>query len=109
MRFLNDLVFNAVNGTTNPVSQPIPAQYLFAASLQANAVGSLNGVIKIQVCNDDGSPVTWSDLSNGSHTINTAGPHLIEKVDLAYNWIRIAYTHSSGTGTITARLQAQGN
>lgn len=75
--------------------------------ISLNWTGTFNGSMKIQVSNDDSSvPAYWHDISSsiiniasGSYLGQTGFTYSI--ADATYRWIRVAYTFTSGTGTLT--------
>lgn len=116
MRFINLQPIVAADITTDPVGAPMDASYLFYTSVQGIITGSSPvGTIKLQVSNDhimasnlaaDTTPTHWSDLATVA--VNATGNFLIPKTDLCYQWIRVIYVKTSGTGTVTVNLQALG-
>jgi hypothetical protein len=82
--------------------------------------GSPVGALKVQVSCDIGNPnspfphsddtvVNWVDLAGASASISGAGSVLINLADAGYSWIRVVYTHTSGSGSITvAQLNLKG-
>ncbi len=103
----------ALNAVTGSASSPtaIPAQFLLSCSLQVASTG-LVGTAKLQFSNDkvQGStqPTNWTDIPSATVSVTGAGVFGIPKTDLAYEWIQVVYTNSSGTGTLSANLHTYG-
>lgn len=76
-------------------------------SIQCVYSGSPNGAMKIQVSNDQEDPTNWDDLDNSSVTITTSGSETYIVNDVFYNFIRLVYTFSSGSGTFNAKIVAK--
>lgn len=91
----------------------IPAQDLWAVSVQVVATGSASGTAKIQVSNDNpvtGTgmvPTNWTDLPSATVDVSGAGAVLIPKTEVCYQWLRVVYANS-GTGTIAANMKVSG-
>jgi hypothetical protein len=68
-------------------------------SLQAVLTGSPVGTIKLQVTNEP-TPSNWKDVNGSSVSITAATNVVWDKSRAPYRWVRIAYTRSSGTGSI---------
>lgn len=100
--------------TTN--GPAIRATNLFAGSAVAISTGTVVGVLKVQASNDSdalldgtGAPVNWVDVANLTVNVTTGGGvFLIPKFDVCYEWIRVVYTHTSGTGTINCYVKTLG-
>ena len=92
-------------GSFNSNALMVQTYSLLSISLQWS--GTFNGSFKIQVSNDSAStPTYWHDISGS--TINVAsGAYLGQTgftysiTDVSYRWIRVVYTFTSGTGTLT--------
>lgn len=117
MRYQNVVALNAIDASTVGAqnSSQIDARLLFNMSVQVIAAGAPVGVVKVQVSNDEGSsipqpfsPTNWVDLPSATIAVATAGQLLIPKFDLCYNYVRIVYTKTSGTGSITAEVKSLG-
>lgn len=113
MRFICEPVLKAADASQNQNSQVIDASQLFKGSAQAVVTGTAAGTLKVQVSNDNyipakAPPTHWNDLSGSSVAIAGAGNYLIPQVDLCYQWLRLVFTNTSGTGTITANFKGNG-
>jgi hypothetical protein len=89
-------------------------------SIQLVFTGTPNGVFKLQCSNDPGMPdggqtpqdkgvVNWTDVLNSSQAITAAGSHVYQVENVGYNFVRVVYTQSSSTGSLTsARVNVKG-
>lgn len=110
MRYYNDPIMSATvaaSGTTNGTA--LVVQLARFVSAQAVVTSTANGTLKIQVSNDDGvSPTNWSDLTGATVSIAGAGSYLIPAQNMSYQWLRVVYTASSGSGTIVVNAHMVG-
>lgn len=91
-------------------SGPIDASLLAMASAHVVATGSPVGTVKFQGSNELGGvsgPTTWTDI-NQSVNVPSSGSFYISKFDSCYQWLRLVYTKTSGTGAITVNFKGIG-
>lgn len=89
-------------------------------SIQIVFTGSPVGAFKLQASDDpgmpDGSPspqstgvTNWTDITNSSQSVSAAGNIMWDVQNAGYTWVRVAYTVTSGTGSLTsARANVKG-
>ncbi len=89
-------------------------------SIQLVFTGTPNGAFSLQASDDAGTPdggttpqasnVThWTDVTGSSQSISAAGNLMYQVQNAGYNWVRVIYTASSSTGTLTsARINIKG-
>jgi hypothetical protein len=89
-------------------------------AVQVVFTGSPTGTLKLQVSCDVGNPnaslpysddsvINWVDLPGTSTSITAAGTSFFNLVDAGYSWVRVVYTHTSGTAQITvAQIHMKG-
>lgn len=77
--------------------------------------GTHQGTLKLQVSNDqtdNSSEVSnWTDYdtSNFSTSVVDADTGILwDIVDLNYKWLRVVYTYTSGSGSVSANIQCKG-
>lgn len=83
--------------------------------------GTINGSFKLQASNDLGDTsavseanvqeeiVNWTDIAGSSVEINAAGDIMYNVEDTAFRWVRVVWTVTSGTGSLTsARFNLKG-
>lgn len=100
-------IFNAADMTTTPTTSGVDASQMFAASVQAVTTGTATGTIKLQASDDlIGGSLRWSDIATVA--VSGAGTYLIPKTELAYQYVRVTYVNTSGTGAISANLALKG-
>lgn len=108
----------AATATGDPF--PVKNMTLVSVTLAVTGGTSPTGTFKLQGCNDAGDAQTagaaaiadlanWADIANATSAITTNGVTSISVADLAFRWVRVVFTYTSGTGgTVTARAQAKG-
>lgn len=122
MRFMNtpvtwsDSTLDA-DRTSNPIH--VGTQYNICVQVSVVKDGSIEGDFKIQIsCDDDKSGTTeaqrasnvtnWTDLYTSSQEILDTGAVAWNISDIAFEWIRIVYTRTAGSGTVSARVNGRG-
>jgi hypothetical protein len=90
-------------------------------SIQLVFTGTFTGTFYLQCSNDAGKPlnpgkiaqtdtiVNWTDVTGSAQAVINAGNHTWNIENVGYLWVRVAYTHGTGTGALTsARFTAKG-
>ncbi len=89
-------------------------------SVQLTFTGTPTGSFKLQCSDDPGMPdggqtpqalnvTNWTDVAGSSQSITTAGNIAYNVQNAGYNWVRVVYTASSSTGSLTvARANIKG-
>lgn len=104
----------AVTGTNAYNSDPVFIAHIFMASLEVIGTSTAAGTAKIQVSNDLGDPQEvpatfhWVDLPSASVALTAAATVLIPKFETSYQWMRVVYTNSAGSGNVTALVKGTG-
>lgn len=88
-------------------SSEVDVSQFVGFSIQCVYSGSPNGSMKLQISNDQEDPTNWDDLANSTVTITTSGSETYIVGDVFYNFIRLVYTFSSGSGTFNAKFVAK--
>jgi hypothetical protein len=110
------------SGTDASVSQQSEAvdlNYRYGVAFQAVFTGSPVGTISLQGSCDYGARnpqqaggnyqiVNWTDIANSSASVTGAGTVSWNFQGSFYKWIRVIYTASSGSGTISIRANSKG-
>lgn len=90
-------------------------KYIYLYSIVAKITGTPNGSIMIQASNDpetndtmpnqnpQPAPSNWVTIQDSTFSVTTSGETFYNVTDVAYNYVRIAYTDGSG-GTSTATM-----
>lgn len=114
--------------TSGPVSlaadaelRPIYLGHVVNYSIQLTFTGSPSGTFKLQCSNDPGRPylpgqvpqydtvVHWTDIEGSDQIIAAAGNHTWDVQNAGYLWVKVVYTRSGGSGSITvARANTKG-
>lgn len=110
MKAPNVLLLNAVSAAQTQTSSAVDSRYLANFSVQFVVAGSGNGTVVIQGSNDapSGTPSNWTSLDTAT-SITSAATVLLKYSNVSCAWLRVVYTFSSGSGTISARLNGYGN
>lgn len=99
------------NGLPNLTTAWFPADQWFAFSAIANGTGTIAGTMKVQVSNDSPGTaqgaIAGQDLPGAAVTLSTL-KGVIPYTNSAYNWVRLVFTSSGGTGGITMTMKASG-
>jgi len=115
-----DLLQGSAITAANFTSEGYYLGHITNYAVQVVFTGSPVGVLKVQVSCDVGNPnapfphsddsvQNWVDLSGATANISGAGTVLMNLVDAGYSWARLAYIHTSGSGSITvAQLNLKG-
>lgn len=99
----------------NITTAAFPINQTFGWAAQFVYTGAPVGDLKVQISCDPNLgpnsvplPTNWTDLGSASVSISASGDCAFN-VDLAfYSWIRFVYTRTSGSGSITGRLNIKG-
>lgn len=100
-------------------SNPVFMEQEYMCSIQAVWTGSPTGNFTIETSCDVGAVDPHTGLPTGINNWDTytgstvaaggaAGSNTFRINVLPDRWVRLKYTHSSGTGTLNARMQAKG-
>ena len=106
-------IFNEVNISTNQTSDIIYVPYLDNIGIVVSWSGtSPVGELKVEVSNQQENPnesMVWSELDFGSSIVisGNTGDHLISITQIPFNAVRLKYVSTSGTGTLTANIEAK--
>lgn len=118
MRVLHEILLATSDASINETSLPGLLAHAWGYSIQAIFTGSPVGAIKLQGSSDpvpdanfaaaNYPVVNWTDIANSSTSVTGSGTVAYDVVKSAYNWVRVVYTASSGTGTITVQYVTKG-
>lgn len=110
----NDVIVSAVTMTTNITSDVFSMKRKKTAGIQAVWTGTPTGTLKLQYSSDKGTSekgdgvTNWTDVTGSSQaTGGAAGSHIWD-VQTGARWLRVVYTFSSSTGTLTVTANAKG-
>lgn len=100
-----------MNTTIN--SAPVPLYQTWAYAIQVVFTGTPTGTFSLQGSCDpipqarieEITPTNWSTIINSSIAVSVAGNLMWNVADIAYNYVRVVYTDTSG-GTSTAIITA---
>lgn len=104
MGFANNVLLSVSATGTNVYTSAIQdAQGLLNGSAQFTSGGAV-GTGKLQACDDPTIASNWVDIPSATVSVTGAGSFLIPKIDMAYRWVRLVYTNTSGSGNVTGEL-----
>ncbi len=112
---------SSMTGTTTVNSAPIELDQIYGYAIQAAWTGTPNGTIKLQGSCDaparqtqtsNGGPdsvTVWTDIADSSQNISgSAGNYMWNVNGAFYRFVRLTYTNSSSTGTLSANIVLKG-
>lgn len=102
-------------------SQPIWLGHIVNFAIQMVFTSNPNGTFKLQASNDPGQQINptkavqdaevvdWTDITGSAQAVTASGNHMWDVQNAGYNWVRIVFTHSSGSGVLSkARAYVKG-
>lgn len=118
-----------INGTRATISmgtsfntKPIWLGHICNFSIQLVFTGTPNGTFTLQLSNDLGHPnaqsetqqyadvTNWTTITDSAQPITAAGDHTYQFANAGFRWVRVVWTQSSSTGTLTiARCNVKGS
>lgn len=111
MRILNDPLLSAGDMSGSLNSQPLNLEFAFGYSIQCVFTGAPVGTLKLQGSNDappdanpnfiNFAPTNWTDISGSSTAVAAAGSVLFNAASVYYRYVRVVYTFTSGTGSLS--------
>lgn len=112
--------------TTSCTSIGLDMNQYFGGSIEAVFTGSPSGTFVVEVSSDNvqpcvvgqancpsapnpgGNVVNWVTYTGSSESISAAGNFLWNLTHAGYRWVRLVYTKSSGTGSLSATFTGKG-
>jgi len=70
-------------------------------SIQIVWTGTPVGEFKLQGSLDSGAPTNWTDITGSEESVSAAGDLLWNATGVGYKWVRLVFTSTSGSGTLT--------
>lgn len=103
-------LFNAVNATTTQTSNETNVAFLDRCSIHLKWTAANTGTLKVEARNqrDDSDDAPWYELDFGTTLSVTAATEVqLVLKEMPFTGIRVVWTPSAGSGTLTARLHAK--
>lgn len=120
MRTVNQQIATGVVLNANYNSTYCTLKNIVMYNMAAIITGTPTGTIKLQASNDPETndtqynvtagkppavgPTNWVDIASSTFTLSSAGETMWNVRDVAYNYVRVVYTDTSG-GTSTAVMK----
>jgi len=119
MRINNEDLLDVDGTRTTPAMassfnlKPVYLGHICNFSIQLVFTGSPGGNFKLQMSNDLGridaaseaeqeaSISHWTDIADSAQTISAAGDHAWQFENAGFRWVRVVWTATSGSGTLT--------
>lgn len=79
----------------------VSLEHISNYSIQIVFTGTPSGTFKLQCSNDELSPSNWTDVGSSDQAVTTAGDLVWNVENAGYKWVRVVYTRSSSTGSLT--------
>ena len=115
------MVLSSSSLAGNITSNPIPLDQIYGFAIQAVWTGVPTGTLKLQASSDSPSRQTqtslggpdvitnWTDVANSSVALTgSSGNYMWNFTSCMFRYVRLVYTSTSGTGSITAEISAKG-
>lgn len=118
----NSLIEDPVSMDASFILMPLFLGSIIDYSIQLVFTGAPMGSFKLQ-CSNDPAPnmtmpqvivqyenvINWTDVKDSEQVISEAGDHLWNVQDCGYQWVRVVYTNTLGTGSLVdARFNIKG-
>lgn len=118
MRYAPVSLMPAGDMSGNLASNGVDVNQIFMFSIQAVFTGAPVGSLKVQVSNDDvpdapgsnpsANVVNWVDYTGSATAVSGSGNFMWIISNGGYKWVRIAYTFTSGTGSLSLLYSGKG-
>lgn len=124
MRVKNEDLLQSTGPLSLASNQTLPAVWLGHIAnyaIQLKFTGTPGGNFKLQASNDPGhidaasktnqvsDLAIWTDIADSAQTISAAGDHMWTVENAGYTWVRVVWTQTSGSGSLTnARAYVKG-
>lgn len=106
-------ILSSASAAVTQTSPAVNMNQLIYCSIQVVFTGTPVGSLKVQISDDltntPGSVVNWTDFVGSTQAISAAGSFVYTMTASGYKWIRVVYTATSGTGTVSAIYNGKGN
>jgi hypothetical protein len=111
----------ALDLSQNQTLKPVWLGHIANYAIQLQFSGTPGGNFKLQASNDPGridaasstvqvsDLAIWTDIADSAQTISAAGDHMWTVENAGYNWVRVVWTVTGGSGSLTsARAYVKG-
>lgn len=111
LSFVTDAGASSNSMTENLTSNSIDIRTVYGCSLQFKYTGAPEGTMTVEATDDEIVPAAsqnWVTVAGSSVTVTGVGDWIYNIADLNTGFIRLRYTFTSGTGTLTAKIVTKG-
>lgn len=118
MRYGQSTIFSNNAVTASAFSNGIDTQQLALASIQFIVGDGVTGSFTLQGSNQNvqvypgpnqaGYVTQWADYVGVTHSNGTGSSYLYNLANIAFRWIRVKFTYSSGSGAVTQLYSGKG-
>lgn len=101
------IVNSPVTLSANWISSPIWAGHAVHFSIYLSFTGVPEGVFSLEYSNDANDstntslPVNFARVEGSQQAVTTAGTHGWSVQNAGYRWLRVKFTYTTGTGSLT--------
>jgi hypothetical protein len=111
LSFVTDAGASSNSMTENLTSNSIDIRTVYGCSLQFKYTGAPVGTMTVEATDDEIIPAVsqnWVTVLNSSVAVSGTGDHIYNIAGLNTGFIRLRYTFTSGTGTLTGKIVTKG-
>lgn len=105
LHFFPKTIISSASMTGNITSSVVDVTQDFFAGIQAVYTGSPVGAIELQCSNDQ---TTWTSITGSSNAVSGASNTYWNIKDISFPYLRVVYTFTSGTGSLTVKALVKG-
>lgn len=118
MRYTQSTIFSNASVTASNTSNGIDTQQLSLASIHFIVGSGVTGSFTLQGSNQNvqvypgpdqaGYVTQWADYVGVTASNGVANSYIYNLPDIGWRWLRVKYTHGSGSGSITELFTGKG-
>lgn len=101
MRVFNDTITIGADLASSQTSDAYSIEHIANFAVQFVLTGSPSGTLKVQASLD---AQNWSDVPSATASVAASGVFFINVIDAGYNYTRVVYERTTGTGSITSAI-----
>lgn len=105
MRFQPEILMSAGDMSGNLSSTPVELTFLIDYAIQAVYTGSPVGALTLEASVDG---TNYTTVTDSSSAVSSASNTMWNVQNAGYKWVRVNYTRTSGTGSLTVKFFGKG-